>query len=161
MGGLLLAGHAGGPGRRDPWTGRIRRPGVRTFSRIFGRIDAEAFSAAVCGYLAALPASLPEALPGVLRRERGQRRAARAAGRPGPAGLLPQAAGDGNEGLIAEVIAAEVLGVRPGSPGRLILGDVLTLWSGGPTGGGFTPADEDLDLGLGEEDEGGESGLGA
>jgi hypothetical protein len=65
------------------------------------------------------------------------------------------------EGLIAEVIAAEVLGVRPGSPGRLILGDVLTLWSGGPTGGGFTPADEDLDLGLGEEDEGGESGLGA
>jgi hypothetical protein len=65
------------------------------------------------------------------------------------------------EGLIAEVIAAEVLGVRPGSPGRLILGDVLTLWSGGPTGGEFTPADEDLDLGLGEEDEGGESGLGA
>lgn len=65
------------------------------------------------------------------------------------------------EGLIAEVIAAEVLGVRPGSPGRLILGDVLTLLSGGPTGGGFTPADEDLDLGLGEEDEGGESGLGA
>ena len=65
------------------------------------------------------------------------------------------------EGLIAEVIAAEVLGVRPGSPGRLILGDVLTLGSGGPTGGGFTPADEDLDLGLGEEDEGGESGLGA
>jgi hypothetical protein len=65
------------------------------------------------------------------------------------------------EGLIAEVIAAEVLGVRPGSPGHLILGDVLTLGSGGPTGGGFTPADEDLDLGLGEEDEGGESGLGA
>jgi len=65
------------------------------------------------------------------------------------------------EGLIAEVIAAEVLGVRPGSPGRLILGDVLTLGSGGPTGDGFTPADEDLDLGLGEEDEGGERGLGA
>jgi hypothetical protein len=65
------------------------------------------------------------------------------------------------EGLIAEVIAAKVLGVHPGSPGRLILGDVLTLGSGGPTGGGFTPADEDLDLGLGEEDEGGESGIGA
>ena len=65
------------------------------------------------------------------------------------------------DGLIAEVIAAKVLGVRPGSPGRLILGDVLALGSGGPTGGGFTPADEDLDLGLGEEDEGGESGLGA
>src|SRR5690348_4533655 len=65
------------------------------------------------------------------------------------------------EGLIAEVIAAEVLGVRPGSPGRLILGDVLALGAGGPVGGGFTPAEEDLDLGLGEEDEGGESGLGA
>jgi len=65
------------------------------------------------------------------------------------------------EGLIAEIVAAEVLGVRPGSPGRLILGDVLPLGSGGPTGGGFIPADEDLDLGLGEEDEGGESGLGA
>ena len=65
------------------------------------------------------------------------------------------------EGLIAEVIAAEVLGVRPGSPGRLILGNVLALGSGGPVGGGFTPAEEDLDLGLGEEDEGGESGLGA
>jgi hypothetical protein len=36
-------------GRRDPWTGRIRPPSVRTFSRIFGRIDAEAFNAAVCG----------------------------------------------------------------------------------------------------------------
>jgi predicted transposase YbfD/YdcC len=82
-------------GRRDPWTGRIRPPSVRTFSRIFGRIDAEAFNAAVCGYLAALPASFPDALPGVTRREREQRRAARAAARPGPAGLLPQAAGDG------------------------------------------------------------------
>jgi hypothetical protein len=41
-------------GRRDPWAGRIRPPSVRTFSRIFGRIDAEAFNAAVCGYLAAL-----------------------------------------------------------------------------------------------------------
>jgi hypothetical protein len=65
------------------------------------------------------------------------------------------------EGLIAEVIAAKVLGVRPGSPGRLILGEVVALGSGGPTGGGFTPVDEDLDLGLGEEDEDGESGLGA
>ena len=42
-------------GRRDPWTSRIRPPAVRTFCRIFGRIDAEAFNAAVCGYLAALP----------------------------------------------------------------------------------------------------------
>jgi hypothetical protein len=67
------------------------------------------------------------------------------------------------EGLIAEVIAAKVLGVRPGSPGRLSLGEVVALGSGGPTGGGFTPVDEDLDLGLGDEDEDedGESGLGA
>ena len=35
------------------------------------------------------------------------------------------------EGLIAEVIAAEMIGVRPGSPGRLILGNVLALGSGG------------------------------
>lgn len=82
-------------GRRDPWTGRIRPPSVRTFSRIFGRIDAEAFNAAVYSYLAALPASSPDALPGVTRHEREQRRAARAAARPGPAALLPQAAGDG------------------------------------------------------------------
>jgi predicted transposase YbfD/YdcC len=82
-------------GRRDPWTGRIRPPSVRTFSRILGRIGAEAFNAAVYGYLAALPASFPDALPGVTRHEREQRRAARAAAGPGPAGLLPQAAGDG------------------------------------------------------------------
>jgi hypothetical protein len=67
------------------------------------------------------------------------------------------------QGLIAEVIAAEVLGVRPGSPGRLILGNDLPLGSGGLPGGGFTPADEDLDLGLEDEDEDedGEEGLGA
>lgn len=82
-------------GRRDPWAGRIRPPGARTFSRVFGRIDAEVFNAAVCGYLAALPASLPGELPEVTRREREQRRAARAAAAPGAAGLLPQAAGDG------------------------------------------------------------------
>jgi predicted transposase YbfD/YdcC len=82
-------------GRRDPWTGRIRPPSVRTFSRVFDRIDADAFNAAVYGYLAALPASSPGALAGVTRHEREQRRAARAAARPGPPGLLPQAAGDG------------------------------------------------------------------
>jgi predicted transposase YbfD/YdcC len=82
-------------GRRDPWTGRIRPPSVRTFSRVFGRIDAGAFNAAVYGYLAALPAGSPDAFPGVTRHEREQRRAARAAARPGPPDLLPQAAGDG------------------------------------------------------------------
>ncbi len=82
-------------GRRDPWTGRIRPPGVRTFSRIFGRIDAEEFNAAVCGYLAALPASSPDTLPEATRHEREQRRAARAAAASSPAGLRPQAAADG------------------------------------------------------------------
>lgn len=63
------------------------------------------------------------------------------------------------EGLIAEVIAAEVLGIRPGTPGRLLLGSILPLGSGGPLDGGFTPAEEDLDLGLDDEDE--EGGLSA
>jgi DDE_Tnp_1-associated len=52
-------------GRHDPWTGRIRPPSARTFSRIFGHIEAEAFNAAVCGYLTALAAGFPDALPGV------------------------------------------------------------------------------------------------
>ncbi len=82
-------------GRRDPWAGRIRPPGARTFSRIFGRLDAEAFTAAVCGCLAALPSRPPQELPEVTRHEREQRRAARAAAAPGPAGLLPQSAADG------------------------------------------------------------------
>jgi predicted transposase YbfD/YdcC len=82
-------------GRRDPWTRRIRPPSVRTFARVFERIDAEAFNAALSGYLAALPASPPGALPAVTRHEREQRRAARAAARPGLPGLLDQAAADG------------------------------------------------------------------
>lgn len=77
-------------GRRDPWTGRIRPPSVRTFSRIFARIDAEAFNAAVYGYLAALPPRPAQELPAVTRHEREQRRAARP--RPEPPGLLEQAA---------------------------------------------------------------------
>jgi predicted transposase YbfD/YdcC len=80
-------------GRRDPWTRRIRPPSIRTFSRVFGGIDAEAFNAAVYGYLAALPASPPGALPPVTLHEREQRRAA--AAKPGPPGLLEQAAADG------------------------------------------------------------------
>lgn len=80
-------------GRRDPWTGRIRPPGVRTFCRVFGRIDAEAFNAAVCGYLAALLPRPAEEVPGITRYEREQRRAARP--RPDPPGLLAQSAADG------------------------------------------------------------------
>ena len=75
-------------GRRDPWTRRIRPPSVRTFARVFERIDAEAFNAALYAYLAALPASPPGALPVVTRHERERRRAARAAAPriAGPAG---------------------------------------------------------------------------
>jgi predicted transposase YbfD/YdcC len=80
-------------GRRDAWTRRIRPPSVRTFSRIFGRIDAEAFNAALYGYLSALPPGPAASLPAMTRRERGQRRAA--AAKPGPPGLLEQAAADG------------------------------------------------------------------
>jgi hypothetical protein len=80
-------------GRGDPWTGRYRPPSVRTFARIFARIDAEAFNAAVYGYLAALPSRPAGQLPQVTRREREQRRAARP--RPEPPGLLGQAAADG------------------------------------------------------------------
>ncbi len=43
-------------GRRDPWARRIRPPRTRTFSRVFTHIDAEAFNAALYGYLAAMPA---------------------------------------------------------------------------------------------------------
>jgi hypothetical protein len=66
------------------------------------------------------------------------------------------------EGLIAEVLAAEIVGILPGSPGRLVLGGVLALGSGGPFGGGFIPSEEnDLDLGLEDEDEDDAGGLGA
>jgi hypothetical protein len=80
-------------GRRDPWTGRYRPPSVRTSARIFTRIDAEDFNAAVYGYLAALPPRAAEQLPPVTWHEREQRRAARP--RPAPPGLLNQAAADG------------------------------------------------------------------
>jgi predicted transposase YbfD/YdcC len=82
-------------GRRDPWKRRVRPPGTRTFARIFENIDAEAFNAALYGYLAALPASPPGALPPVTLHEREQRRAAAAAAEPDPPGLLEQSAADG------------------------------------------------------------------
>jgi len=80
-------------GRRDPWAQRIRAPSARTFARVFTGLDAEAFNTALYGYLGSLPASPAGALPAVTRREREQRRAAKA--RPDPPGLLRQAADDG------------------------------------------------------------------
>lgn len=59
------------------------------------------------------------------------------------------------DGLIADVFVAEVLGIKDGWPGQLILGSVLPLGTDGPVGDGFTPTDEDLDFGL--DDEGDES----
>jgi hypothetical protein len=82
-------------GRRDPWARTIRPPSTRTVARIFEKIDAEAYNAALYGYLASLPASPPGALPEVTRHEREQRRAARTAKEPAVPGLLPQAAADG------------------------------------------------------------------
>ena len=60
---------------------------------VFAGIDAEAFNAAVHGYLDALDEVPAGPLPEVSVREREQRRAAKAG--PAPAGLLPQAAADG------------------------------------------------------------------
>ena len=60
-----------------------------TLSRVFGHVDAEAFNAALHGYLTAMPASPPGALPAVTRHEREQRRGAAAAARPDPPGLPP------------------------------------------------------------------------
>jgi DDE_Tnp_1-associated len=65
-------------GRRDPWSGRVRPPGARTFSRVFARIDAEALNAAVHGYLDALDGVPAGPLPEVTAHEREQRRSAKA-----------------------------------------------------------------------------------
>jgi hypothetical protein len=105
-------------GRRDPWARRIRPPSARPFSRVFTHIAAEAFNAALYGYLAAMPASPPDALPAVTRHEREQRRAA--AARPGLPGLLEQAAADGKtvRGAVrpdgSQVHLLSVLGVATG-----------------------------------------------
>lgn len=56
-----------------------------------------------------------------------------------------------NDGLIGEVFVAEIFGIEQGSPGRLVLGRPLLLGGGSPFGGGFTPSDEDLDLGVDDE----------
>jgi hypothetical protein len=87
---LLLLG-----GRPDPLTRRAWPPSARTFGRVFGKIDADAFNQALYEYLEALPAAAADELPEVMRREREQRRAAAAAREPAVPGLLPQAAADG------------------------------------------------------------------
>ncbi|GLZ42245.1 hypothetical protein [Actinokineospora sp. NBRC 105648] len=63
--------------------------------------------------------------------------------------------------LIAEVVIAKILGIEPGSPGRLCLGSVVALGVSGPLSGGFMPTDEGLDFGD-EEDMGGSAdGIGS
>jgi hypothetical protein len=49
------------------------------FSRVFGKLDADAFNAALHGYAGSLPQSPAGDLPEVTRHEREQRRAAAAA----------------------------------------------------------------------------------
>ena len=80
-------------GRRDSWAQRIRAPSARTFARVFTGLDAEAFNAALYGYLGSLPVGPADALPAATRREREQRRAAGA--KPDPPGLLGQVAAVG------------------------------------------------------------------
>ena len=84
---LLILG-----GRPDPLTGHVRPPSARSFGRILGKINADAFNRALYDYLEAMPAG---GLPSAARREREQRRAAAAAREPAVPGLLPQAAADG------------------------------------------------------------------
>ena len=88
MGGGLLAGDAGGP-RRAP--GPVDQAGQGAepphFSRVFARIDAEAFNGAVRGYLDALHGAPAGPLPEVTAHERERRRAAKA-GKP-PAAAAP------------------------------------------------------------------------
>jgi hypothetical protein len=50
-------------GRRDPWAQRIRAPSPRTFARVFTGPGAEAFNAALFGWLAAVPATRPTRCP--------------------------------------------------------------------------------------------------
>jgi predicted transposase YbfD/YdcC len=82
-------------GRRELLAWRIRPPGARTIARVLEKIDAEAFNAALYGYLASLRPDTAGDLPEVTRHEREQRRAAAAAREPGVPGLLRQAAADG------------------------------------------------------------------
>lgn len=87
---LLILG-----GRADPLTKAVRAPSARTFSRVLGKIDADALNRALYGFLGEMPAAAPETLPEVTRHEREQRRAAKAAQKPAAPGLPEQAAVDG------------------------------------------------------------------
>jgi predicted transposase YbfD/YdcC len=87
---LLILG-----GRPDPLTRRTWPPSARTFGRVLGGIDADAFNQALYGYLEIMPPAAADELPEVTRHEREQRRAAAAAREPAVPGLLPQAAADG------------------------------------------------------------------
>lgn len=62
------------------------------------------------------------------------------------------------EGLIGEVLVAEVLGYVEGSPGRLELGTIINLEGGDLPSGGFRPTDEGLDGFDDEEGSGDEFG---
>ncbi len=55
------------------------------------------------------------------------------------------------DGLIGEVLAAEVLGYVEGRPGHLVLGDTISLGGGDLPTGGFRPTDEGLE-GFDEEE---------
>ena len=87
---LLILG-----GRPDPLTRHVWPPAARTFRRVFGKIDADAFNRALYGCLEAMPPAAADELPEAARHEREQRRAAAAAREPAVPGLLPQAAADG------------------------------------------------------------------
>jgi len=82
---LLILG-----GRADPLARTVRAPSVRTFSRVLGKIDADALNHALYGFLEEMPAAAPGTLPEVTRHEREQRRAAKAAQKPAVPGLLGQ-----------------------------------------------------------------------
>lgn len=58
------------------------------------------------------------------------------------------------DGLIEEVLIAEVRGLAEGNPGHLLLGPTIALGEGDLPTGGFEPADEDLDGFDDESDEG-------
>ncbi len=52
-------------GRACPLTGRLRSPSTRTFSRVLGKIDADALNRALCGFLEEMPVTPPGDLPDV------------------------------------------------------------------------------------------------
>lgn len=66
----------------------------------------------------------------------------------------------GVDGFIDRTLVAEVTGYREGSPGCLILGQLIELGNDSPLlgGRGFQPADEDLDDLLDDEDREDEGG---